>query len=796
MPILAVKTFLGALPKISDRLLSPEYAANAVNCDLAHGTLKAMQEPSFTQKTATPATTIFKHATDGWLTWNTQVSVVKSAVVDVGGEKPLGQLLLTGERDYPTMYLSGGSVYRLGIPRPLAALTANVMAEAALLDVDAWAWAAVDLGAAPARYGYEGATIVADSGVRVSPIAGASLESLNIYNEPEPVMLASTYEQEVSTAQVSSDFYLTVRMSDSGMVSVIVSGALSPPYAVEYYDGTWNMASFLTIQAANAFSFSAPTATRVRITNSLGKAVEGFIDGSSGGTGNNNGTGNDNDNESEQIFSRSATLENKAAQMNDTAVDGRTDWTSDEVAKMIGEAGFSVEEWWEAFGKAESVCPWDSPASCQLAGYDYHSGRSYKNIGRSSSYCYTFVQSLANGVIQYESAPSPPTRVVDVPKGDGVILSGFRIPVLPDLKITHVRIYRTVAGLESSEFHFVIELTIQELAASGWKYIDVLHDKDISSEVLQTSDWDPIPNNAKGLIKTDNGMYAAFRGNELLISEPFCPYAFPVGYALTVEDMIVALAHVDGTIVVLTTGRPYLAQGAVPESLQLIHLPFEQACVSAKSVATLPGAVVYASPDGLMYFTSNQQTLVTEKTYSRDQWQALTPSRLMGRVHDGRYVAFFEGTNRGIIFHIDQAYIVEITLPEDFKVNTIYHHSEDDALYLGVSTSSGHGIWQFEAGSKPLPYTWRSKSFYTSSLCCMAAARIEGEQNARDSVRLTVFGPDGKRPRATMRVVDSRTKRLPTTRSERLWCFELKGTATVHEARLASGVEELEYGGA
>ena len=72
------------------------------------------------------------------------------------------------------------------------------------------------------------------------------------------------------------------------------------------------------------------------------------------------------------------------------------------------------------------------------------------------------------------------------------------------------------------------------------------------------------------------------------------PYAFPESYRLTVEDRIVALGHVDSTIVILTTGRPYLAQGAAPESLQLLHLPIEQPCLSARSVGHLPGGVVYA----------------------------------------------------------------------------------------------------------------------------------------------------------------------------------------------------------
>ena len=415
------------------------------------------------------------------------------------------------------------------------------------------------------------------------------------------------------------------------------------------------------------------------------------------------------------------------------------------------------------------------------------------DVQRSSSYCYTVVQQLANGVIAYESAPSPPSEIVDVVDGGGVTLSGFDIPELEGLHITHIRIYRTVSGNETSNFRFLVELSLEELEAVGGVYVDTTHDKDMSGEILQTSTWDAIPDNARGLIKTDNGIYACFRGNELLVSEPFIPYAFPKAYAMTVEDTIVALAHIDSTIIVLTTGRPYLAQGGVPESLTLIHLPIEQACVSADSVASMAGGVIYASPDGLMLMTSSEQTLITEQTMTREQWTAMEPENLLGTVHDGRYVGFFRGTNRGLIFHIGRADIVRVELPDGWKVTSLYHHSEDDCIYLGAETPEGAGIWEFEAGDA-LPYRWRSKEFFLSALTGMSAVRISGAQHPGCPVRMDVYGPDGRRFRASLRATEEKTMRIRPTRSERLWSFELSGTADVYEVRLGGSVEEVEYG--
>ena len=385
---------------------------------------------------------------------------------------------------------------------------------------------------------------------------------------------------------------------------------------------------------------------------------------------------------------------------------------------------------------------------------------------------------------QQESAPSPPSELVDVKAGDGVLINGFHLPSLPGLNITHIRIYRTVAGNETGEFRFVAEIPVSQV-----EHMDTAHDKDISTEVLQTTLWDMIPDDAQGLIKTDNGIYACFRGNELLVSELFIPYAFPESYRLTVEDRIVALGHVDSTIVILTTGRPYLAQGAAPESLQLLHLPIEQPCLSACSVAHLPGGVVYACPDGLMLFTSAEQRLLTSGVFTRDQWQELGPENLIGSVLDGRYIGFFSGTGQGFILDLGRKDIVRVDLPGG-EVHAMRHHVNDDCIYLAAGTD----ISVFEGG-EPLPYTWRSKPFFTSAFTTMSALRIEGEQSKADPVTVRLFGPS-ETPRQTLRVCDTRTVRVRTTRGEKLWALELSGTAPVYEARMGASVEDLEHGGA
>lgn len=73
------------------------------------------------------------------------------------------------------------------------------------------------------------------------------------------------------------------------------------------------------------------------------------------------------------FFDADATLRNKVVQLNAVAEDGRTDWTENDTRKAIEEAGMaSVQQWWNAFGRDEGVCPWDNPEACRNAGYVYY----------------------------------------------------------------------------------------------------------------------------------------------------------------------------------------------------------------------------------------------------------------------------------------------------------------------------------------------------------------------------------------------------------------------------------------
>lgn len=621
MATITIPTFQGEIPKRTPRLLEDTQATIAINCNLERGQLEPMAGPGYEADLAMSCRTIFRHCQDGWLSWEKRVSVAKSVTYDALGDEPLGQLFITGDRPYPTQYLAGGHVCRLGLPRPVTAPCVELARKAKIATAKVFAFGTNAAIFNPARYG------------------------------------------------------------------------------------------------------------QTHFLNEIGSA-------------------------------------------------GR-------------KAGRCAGLGWD---DADAMHPCQISA---LAFIERPKDNEITNCGleRSSSYCYTWLRSLAGGQIVQESAPSPASRLVDVPDGHGVKISGLALPEAEDCQITGFRLYRTVAGRQGAEFRLVTELGVSDRA-----HIDTVIDREISGEILQTAAWDPIPDDAAGLIATNNGVYAAFRGNELLLSEPYLPYVFPAAYRVLTEDRIVALGCVGDDLVVLTEARPWLVSFGGEGQISARQLQFEQGCVAAASLAQIEDGLYYASPDGLAYIGSDGREVITRQLFTRSQWQRLGPANILGAAVNGKYLGFFAGTNHGFVLDRDVSGVVRVELPDKMRVLALRQHSVDDCVYMSIDAGSDaepdkrHAVFEWGAGKK-LPYVWRSKPFFSSRLVSMRNVRVEWQPAPRMHAHVNVYGPDPRRPRQKIRLDDTRTKRIQSMRAEKLWSLELVGLATVYEARLGTGVEDLEYGG-
>jgi hypothetical protein len=114
-----------------------------------------------------------------------------------------------------------------------------------------------------------------------------------------------------------------------------------------------------------------------------------------------------------------------------------------------------------------------------------------------------------------------------------------------------------------------------------------------------------------------------------------------------VEYPIVGLGVYDTTVVVMTTKYPYLITGTTPAAMTQSKLPIPQPCASKRSIASDQYGVLYASPNGLVSIGSGTQDIITTPLYTRDEWQELTPTSMLGVIYNNLYMCF-HNTSTGI----------------------------------------------------------------------------------------------------------------------------------------------------
>jgi uncharacterized membrane protein YkvA (DUF1232 family) len=155
--------------------------------------------------------------------------------------------------------------------------------------------------------------------------------------------------------------------------------------------------------------------------------------------------------------------------------------------------------------------------------------------------------------------------------------------------VSAYRIYRT--NTLGTAFQFVAQVT-------GTTYTDQTV---VLIEELPSTEWDPPPTDLKGFIMLPNGVIAAFRGNEIRLSEPGLAHAWPADYSYQTDFPIVALAPIDNGFAALTSGEPYLFIGTHPGAMAPAKLENSYACMSKRGVARFGNSAVYPSANGLAY---------------------------------------------------------------------------------------------------------------------------------------------------------------------------------------------------
>jgi len=384
-------------------------------------------------------------------------------------------------------------------------------------------------------------------------------------------------------------------------------------------------------------------------------------------------------------------------------------------------------------------------------------------------YVYTYVNDWG-----WESAPSPVSSQNVRPSDATATLGSFAAVPAGNYQVNRIRIYRTQTGTSgATEFFFLREISIGTST--------VQDDNRPLGEVLPTENWVPPPDDLYQLTALWNGMLTGISGNAVRICEPFVPYAWPETYDIIPPDSKpVALGVFGQALLVLTTGRPLLVMGSTPESMdqQLLEIP--QACVAPRSVAAMGTGVAWASEDGLCWYGAGGAKIATAGLMTREDWQALNPESIIGRMYEGLYFgSYLDGATR-------RAFMIDPMNPQGiFFLDTGYVAMHFDELRDQLYVLSGADVQKWDAGA-PMTARFRSKQFRLPRPVNFACAEV-----VADGYPLTLrLFTDGVL-RHTQTVSSRDPFRLPSGFMAMDWQVEIEGTTAVQGAALATSMAEI-----
>ncbi|MBK9497424.1 MAG: hypothetical protein IPO08_23460 [Xanthomonadales bacterium] len=324
----------------------------------------------------------------------------------------------------------------------------------------------------------------------------------------------------------------------------------------------------------------------------------------------------------------------------------------------------------------------------------------YDGTAETRIYTYSWTNDLNQEGPPWVGANESPLVVTVLP-GQIVTLTGLESSpsfldragsVIPGSK----RLYRSNGG------EYMLEATLSAAAGSFTSVSSSL----TSETVLAAPYRMPPPANAKGIIAIPNEMMAMYRDKTWMVCERSYPHSWPTDYWMDCDYPIVGHAAFAGGVIVCTTAKTYLVQvGADPRSASMPAFDNTYGCVSQRSISGAKGGICFASHDGLAYATAGGVEILTGGLISREQWQALNPSSILGAFHDGRYFGFYDNgvTKGGFILRIDTG---ELTWT-DVHATAAHVDQRSDALFLCVN----HAIVKWNSGSSYMAMRWRSKKY-------------------------------------------------------------------------------------
>lgn len=308
-----------------------------------------------------------------------------------------------------------------------------------------------------------------------------------------------------------------------------------------------------------------------------------------------------------------------------------------------------------------------------------------------------------------ESAPGVPVSVNGNADGTWTVngLNTLTIDTANYPNITHLSLWRTITSATGVDYRFVADWPVGARPAS---YVDNVSATTLSAAfALPSLGWDLPPPGLLGAISVAGGFLAGFVGRTVYLSVPYQPHAWPEDYQFAVDDDIVGLGTFGNTIVVCTKGRAFVLFGPAPEAMTLQKLEGVQPCLSARSIVSTTGGVMYASTDGLVIVdgSSGRGQIISRQWVTKDEWLAnFAPTLQMSSVYQDRYFSFYS-SQLGFTIGFDDP-VTGFTELQQEGVQSV----DLDSLTGQTLVTIGNKVYEWDGNANDaLVYTWKSKPF-------------------------------------------------------------------------------------
>lgn len=379
-----------------------------------------------------------------------------------------------------------------------------------------------------------------------------------------------------------------------------------------------------------------------------------------------------------------------------------------------------------------------------------------------------------------------------VADGQSLVISGWEIPDV-SWGVTHVRIYRSVAGhqtgREAGNVLDTVWMFVGEAAIGAPSFTDNKFNEDLI-EALEEDVADPPPAELRGMIWIESmNALAGFVGKRVYFSENNSYHQWP--YFIDLDDNVCALAESNGTIYAATDGSPYAITGAVDCAnagcRKAVRLPANYPMVGCgnRRMAAMPQGAVYPTHDGLVALSgASVPVLLTQPLYAPDDWHQLYPESVIPVHFNGRLFVF--ARERGFVLTLGNG--SESGWPLDGH-SELSDHDVKDAFVSRTGDFfivKNDAVYQWDRGPILRRHHWKSPELVAPTMLNFGAARL-WHDHGEEQVKITVDG----RTAIDRGVLSSRVFRLPMWAEGSVWRVELEGTAKVKLFSMATSMKEL-----